>query len=339
VLYYQAFGDLLDYIGLPFHFELIIAIVHSLAMLTIVLLLCMAFRKMDVSLAIIAGAGAHLVSFTSIDASARAQNAWVSIEYTPLFALIGLVVLAVVLGIIGVAIRLWKRRMELTRNDTFMDRTDDLENDFGSMAFSVCFTMMFRFILTGHHPKDDDTEFDHGAWERTCMFIYGCVMLAIAIPMVMICSRMGDAAVDYTQKRIYTFVSSCATLNVVWAFLYWGEWEFFEEIYLGRPIFARVMFSVVASIICLVGIVALANLTGNGSSQKAVKVALTALGLIVAFSWELCFDASIDDMCEGDVHPARLKVLAAVFMGVIVLPVYGYYMKPISMKAAEAIGS
>merc|ERR1719223_2609527 len=100
------------------------------------------------------------------------------------------------------------------------------------MAFSVVFTMFVRFILTGHHPVDDDTEFDHGPTVRLYMLLYGLCCLIVAAPVVKYCAEASEAAGDnYARKRVFSFIKTVACMNVAWAFLYWGEWTFFEALY------------------------------------------------------------------------------------------------------------
>merc|ERR1712179_416727 len=94
--------------------------------------------------------------------------------------LFGLAVLGLGLFVIGYLVWTAKKSRNMLDADEFMDRTDDLENDFGSMAFSVVWTMFVRYLLTGHHPVDDDTDFDHDSAQRTSILIYGFFALIVA---------------------------------------------------------------------------------------------------------------------------------------------------------------
>merc|ERR1719258_393274 len=105
-------------------------------------------------------------------------------------------------------VRAAKKRANVLDSDDFMDKTDDLENDFGSMAFSVVFTMFVRFLLTGHHPVDDDTDFDHTANQRMYMLIYACFALLVAAFATPYFAKKAGEAADansYAKKRIWTF--------------------------------------------------------------------------------------------------------------------------------------
>merc|ERR1719277_671932 len=136
-------------------------------------------------------------------------------------------------------------------------------------------------------------------------------------------------------------------MNVAWAVLYWAEWSFFETFYPGEVIKGRVMFAILSTFAGGLGLIGLSKLpdalgTASNSTKGGVKsekkVALTALSLVVAWSWELCFDAAVEDMAQGVAHPAGWKIAATIVLFSIVLPVYAYSLKPISEKAAKAIG-
>jgi len=295
-----------------------------------------------VALAILCGAGAHIVSFSSIHAAAAQQNKWLNMSYTYEMCIFGIIVLGLAIGIIGFIVYRSKQRLNLTEDDDFMDKTDDLENDFGAMAFSVVFTMFMRFVLTGHHPVDDETEFDHTREQRTAMLFYAIACLVVAGFIVTFCSKKAaDPNASYATKRVMNFFTTVATMNVAWAWLYWGEWEFFEALYPGQAIMGRVMFAITMTIVGGIGLMGLSKMKADTKAgvKNEKKVALTALSLVIAWSWELCFDAAMEDMSEGSAHPVWAKVSATLLLAGVVVPVYATYMKPITLKAIEAIGA
>jgi len=341
VMYFQTFDSLLDFGGMGVHNSVLASVLHSLVLLAMILTAAYVLRRNDVGLAILCGAGAHVVSFSSIHAAASVQNYWVGLSYTWLSCIFGFLVLGSGLAIIGYLVYTAKGKAQLLSNGAFMDKTDDLENDFGAMAFSVVFTMFVRFLLTGHHPVDDEAEFDHTQAQRTYMFIYACACLIVAALAVTFCSKKAAETDSYAVKRIVTFFNTVAAMNVAWAFLYWGEWEFFGALYSGEAIKGRVMFAIVATVFCGLALIGLANIVSPSAKvdQRSKMVALTALGLVIAWSWELCFDAAVEEMTVGVAHPAGWKVATTLALFAIIVPVYAYYVKPITGPAAEAIGA
>jgi len=336
VLYFQAFDDLLDFADFGGHNEILCAVFHSLFMLTLALVLAFLLKGHDVGMAVLCGAGAHVVSFTSIHAAATVQNnLWLKVSYLWVWSIIGLVVLAVALALIGAAVLRAKKAVGVDKNDGFMDKTDDMENDFGAMAFSVCFTMLVRFLITGHHPVDDDTDFDHGPNARMYMLIYAIFALVVACAAVPIMAKLEPKS--YFGKRVLNFFTSVIAMNVAWAFFYWAEWELFETVFAGQPIFGRVAFALSTTVGACIGIAAIT--VAPDLPIRAKKLTLTVLGLMMAWSWELTFDAAVDEMAEGRGHPVFYKMVATMLMFVVIVPVYATALKPIAMEAAEAIGA
>lgn len=342
VMWFQAFDSLLDFHEMGVGNELVCSLLHAFAMLAMVLWLATLLLKNDLAMAVLCGCGAHVVSFSSIHAGAGLQNYWMGISYFWTTCILGMIVLGSGLAVIGYLIYTAKKKARLFDQEGFMDKTDDLENDFGAMAFSVVFTMFVRFLLTGHHPVDDETEFDHSAADRLHMFLYGCVCLIVAGTTVKFTAKKAAETDSYAVKRVMNFFSTVACMNVAWAFLYWGEWQFFGYLYPEEAIKGRVMFAIVATIVCGLGLVGLTQLpspTTNSALNKSKLVALTALSLVCGWSWELCFDAAVEEMTEGVAHPVVWKIASAITLFAVVVPVYALCVKPISGPAAEAIGA
>jgi len=336
VMYFQAFDSLLDFGSLDTHSHVLASIVHAVIMLTMVLVVAYRLRRDDLALAVLCGAGAHIVSFSSIHAAATVQNKWwMSVSYNWAMAIFGMFVLALGLATIGYLVYTAKKRANLLEDDGFMDKTDDLENDFGSMAFSVVFTMFMRYLLTGHHPVDDDTDFDHTREDRVRMLIYAFVCLGVAAFAVGYTSKKAVEAAEsknYALKRVMTFLTTVAAMNVAWAFLYWGEWEFFETVFPNEKVKGRVMFAVLSTVfggLALIGLARLSKSEGKVAGvTKPALVAVTAVSLVVAWSWELCFDAAVEDMTQGVSHPVGWKIASTLTLFTIIIPVYAYYVKP-----------
>lgn len=342
VMYFQAFGSILSYVDASFTSVVVSSIVHALVLLALTLGLAYILRSHDLGLAVLCGAGAHVVSFCSMHAAANLQNHWVGLSYSWGMCIFGLVVLGIGLASVGYLTYTAKRKAQSVDNNSFMDKTDDLENDVAALSFSVAFTMFVRFVLTGHHPKGSDAEFNHTAGQRLSLFVYACVCLIVAFYSVKYCSKKAAESESYGVKRLMTFLNTVATMNVAWAFLYWGEWEFFENLYEDEEIKGRVMFAIISTIACgllLVGLSKIPSTEGrvNITGKNDKMVALTALALVCAWSWELCFDAALEDMTEGVGHPVGWKVVTTLIMCGVIVPVYVMYMRPVTTPASEAI--
>merc|ERR1719310_1121696 len=123
------------------------------------------------------------------------------------------------------------------------------------------------------------------------MLIYAIFCLIVASFATRYFSKKAtDAgnADNYMMKRVYNFLTTVTAMSVAWAWLYWGEWEFFEALYPGEAIKGRVMFAVSTTVVGGCGLIGLSKIKSSGKGQAMMqerKVALTALALVVAWSW------------------------------------------------------
>jgi hypothetical protein len=340
VLYFNAFDSALDFHDVGVHDSVVIAALHAVTVLSLILIIARFLQpRSQPAMAILCGAGAHISSFSSIQAAATAQNHILSMGYGWFMAFMGMCVIALALMIIGFLVYTAKKSQGLLENDSYMDASDDVENDFGSMAFSVVFTMFVRLLITGHHPVDDDSDpkTPHTEAERTWMLIWAIASLCIAGVVTRFCARKADMVKTYGTKRVLNFIGTVATMNVAWAFLYWGEWEFFDVLFQGEELKGKVMFAVAST---LLGGLALYSFTKMPPLDRRVTiVSLTAISLVIAWSWEHCFDAAVEAMTDGVAHPSFVKVTSTLVLFCVVLPVYAFNIKPITGPAYEAIGA
>merc|ERR1719160_1818912 len=50
--------------------------------------------------------------------------------------------------------------------------------------------------------------------------------------------------------RLHSLCYPFLTMSVAWAYLIWGEWEFYESLFVGNPILARAVFAILCTSIC-----------------------------------------------------------------------------------------
>jgi len=220
VMYFQAFDSLLNFHGLPIHNAVVIAVLHAVLMLAMALALSYYLRGSEVGLAIVCGCGAHVVSFSSMHAGVHMQTHFMDVHFAWYTCIFGLAVLGLGFAFIGFLVYTAKKSANVIEDDGFMEKTDDLENDFGAMSFAVVLTMFARFCLTGHHPEGEEMEFDHTATQRHMMLAYAVGCLIVAVFVVTFVSKKASETDNYAVKRVYNFIKTVATMAVAWAFLY-----------------------------------------------------------------------------------------------------------------------
>lgn len=337
VLWFQFFDSLLDFHGIDGWHKCVAIALYTLAMLGVAVALAYVLRKSSVALAIVCGCLAHLISFASMNAGRTMQtHVFVAAIYSPAMALLSLVCLVVLLALVGLGIWHLKGALGARGEEEFMDQTDDLENDVGAMAAAFCFSLLVRFVLTGHHPSGGEVRMRHTSTQRSLMLAYGLVSLLAGAAGLVFLSRVRSAC--YPVKRLVMFANAFLSMNVAWAWLLWGEWEFYETQYHGDPIFGKLIFALVASLAAAGLTGAISYLpwgTGSVGVKSEEKVALVALGLVVAWSWESCFDNAVEALTEESMHPAPMKFATAAVLSAFLLPVYMWHLKPLVIQAQK----
>eukprot|EP00448_Togula_jolla_P022434 CAMPEP_0170591380 /NCGR_PEP_ID=MMETSP0224-20130122/12373_1 /TAXON_ID=285029 /ORGANISM="Togula jolla, Strain CCCM 725" /LENGTH=592 /DNA_ID=CAMNT_0010915241 /DNA_START=100 /DNA_END=1878 /DNA_ORIENTATION=+ len=67
--------------------------------------------------------------------------------------------------------------------------------------------------------------------------------------------------------------------------------------------------------------------TGGDADAAIIKI-IGAQGLAIGFSWEQCFDTSVEVLAEGWSFPTFMKLILATFVCIIVVPAYRLYILP-----------
>lgn len=375
VLYFSAMDSVLELYGIEQDDKRWIAIVNTVIIFVLALFIAHVLRKQEVYLGIFCAAGAHFVGFTAL-AAAEHHHEHVLVERSDYHWMrhLGLLgALGLVFMVAGFLTH--KAKLAAGADEDFMDKTDELEQDASALAFSVVWTLTIQLMITGVHKEHghSDAHENHTAKQRLIMLIYAFASIVAAGIMVRICSLpyFGDDA-SYFVRRIAGFLATVASMNVAWAWLFWGEWQFFDTVFEGEPVVGNIVWSITATFFSALTLICLSRIPQSHSSkekpkskstsdpersafEKAVrqvkklakprgfaherKVALTALALIVAFSWEGSFDTAVDEMCKGRSAPHQVKVACTLVMSVILLPVWALYLRPLSGPALEEIES
>merc|ERR1719160_758721 len=50
--------------------------------------------------------------------------------------------------------------------------------------------------------------------------------------------------------RLHSLMYPFLTMSVAWAYLLWGEWEFYESLFVGNAILARAVFALLCTTMC-----------------------------------------------------------------------------------------
>merc|ERR1719281_844700 len=96
------------------------------------------------------------------------------------------------------------------------------------------------------------------------------------------------------------------------------------------------------ALVCLPLIMVLDNLADLRCTgrviDKVIKQIITANGLLVGFSWEQSFDASVSAIASRSASPEATKFCLACFCGLLVLPAWVKFMLPMSIQGGWRFG-
>lgn len=335
VMWFRCFDGLLDYsVGTGLAGALT-SVAHAAVVLAVAVALAYVLRRQEVGSAILCGCGAHYVSFASMHAAAEVQqNVWLAWSSSLLGAVVGFGALLLFIVLLGLTFCYVRRVTRLDTDDALMDRTENLENDFGGMAAAFVFALLVRYGISGYHPSGGAaSSFEHTALQRNLMLCYGVVSIALAVIGFVFLSRVRAFSESYSFQRVAKFVSAFLVMNVAWAWILWGEWEFYEGPYTDSPaLFGEICCALAFTVVAAGMIFCMAYFRVS----SAAKIAIFAVSLVVAWSWEATFDTAVDHI-NGAMPPVHVKLVAALVLSAVVLPVYALHFKPITMKAAEGI--
>jgi len=267
--------------------------------------------------------------------------------------------------------------MKWTENEKLEEAVEDMEIDVCALTLAFIITQAVRYSLVGQYPGDagEAHEVNHGegghhlflqyggdhhphgvahtAFHRNVMMAYTltCLILAAFIPWGAIKRQFNNKhAIRAVMIAHHTMVMLGA-----WGFMLWGEWEFFETIFVGdtHEVFGRIVFALVCTVVAVSFVIIMAfagdhlplSLSHHGThrgTHQVSSVFALAMGLSCAWSWEHAFDVSVEAVAEayhfipGKDNDAKfLKGFTALIAPCFMIPPYIKYIKPQVMKEQE----
>jgi hypothetical protein len=359
VMWFQAFDDMMQAGGWEAHHEVLAALLHTLVLLSICVVLSWTVRDKHKYLTAFTAIGAHYISFAGLHFQQSAQDTFFSWHWALcLLSVVVFLLLLVGLGFLDHFVRS-KAHME---HEEFEDSIDDVQNDVGGMILAFAWTTFVRYLILGRYPEHDPEpgEARHSPLQRGLLLIYAVLITVAAffvIPLLDDWTYQHSHTASLVVIRLHHLCYPFITMSCAWAFLLWGEFEFYESLFATNAILARAVFALLCTAMCfslLFGfsvVVKRRNAAAQARSpvgQDARSLAhlktqalideeherdirrlvVNMLSLIIAFSWEETFDASVEGAVEGDAHPATAKVIMALVVAAVVLPVYVFYLRP-----------
>lgn len=367
VLWFSASADILAsevFSGMFPHAEEVFAITQVIILYAVAMVVAYLFRDNKYYLLTFSGCAAHYIAFAGIRAVGETQHimstkmvdkdhgAYVSFMFCMLLFL-------VCGGISLICFFAWRRNV---KSDELQIAVEDLELDIIGIVVSFAIMQALRHALTGRYPpqahmllleQSDRNDLDflgsrphihpktHTMEQRMFMLAWSIALLIISFFSMRYLEAIKERS-EYWIHKIIHVVQVVLVMCVAWGFLLWGEWEFYETIFKGDPMFGKMVFAIIATFCCLLIITALAYATDErfSNAKGYADLCIMAVSLVAAWSWEHCFHTAINVVAVqyqvgyGGVIP---KIIIALLIPLVILPGYVIFLKPIVVGIDEKL--
>lgn len=339
----------------------VVCIGQIFALYALAVLVIFFLRKSEVAINTVGSCAGHFIAFVGMEGVRQiarritqvVDDHWLIARYLLGFT-ISLVVCKTLFAIVldkALAVLLGPQKEML---EEVREVIDEMEMDITGLVTSFQLTQIMRFLMVGKGAMQEHAHVHHPEWARELMLLWAIgplILLVFAIPKLHHGVRQHREA-----KKIVQFIKILLVMLAAWGNLLWGQWLFFEAVYKDHGMFAHLLFAVLVSIIgndLLVMMASMLNYSRSESCmtkleyfmemspeiagdlidslQKAAIVSVTAISMVVAWSWEHCFLMAFDSVgvhysvgYEGLI-PKLVLAIAAPFT---MLPTYVCHIKP-----------
>eukprot|EP00928_Gymnodinium_smaydae_P093823 TRINITY_DN7814_c3_g1_i1.p1 TRINITY_DN7814_c3_g1~~TRINITY_DN7814_c3_g1_i1.p1 ORF type:complete len:618 (+),score=103.03 TRINITY_DN7814_c3_g1_i1:146-1855(+) len=206
-------------------------------------------------------------------------------------------------------------------------------NDVSSLAVSFLTVQACRFNISGVLPNDLGIEESHYVHPWTCslyLIILSVAFCGCTILLVTIAKRFPEDVTPGTWqsmcKRAIEVARTAAAMAMAWCLLFASKWELARNVpSLGNPNFikSRVILAIIISMFAFGVINSLDKLADSdhttAETDESIEHIITAIGILVGFSWEQSFDGGAEVLAERTPQPVVAQLVVAFVVASIVI--------------------
>lgn len=305
----------------------------------------------------------HMTGFAAINMGGYLMNLeW--FRQNPGTALLAAVVNQIFLLIVFRAAQKFRRLMMAMEGD--LDFRDELygeevyeaENNISSLAGSFQITQVMRFAISAQLPEiDGEEEHESLRTPAQILLLYaGGLIIGSGALVILLKHDRIVKTLHYIPSihRQLEMIQSCCAKVAAWTFFSATRWWLSSSCSLGKcdivvdgkvhdgddggadTMAAHVIIALsLSAFACLLirGLDCLEDWGKNHSDQvdsdtvsKAVSVAITALGILVGFSWERSFDHGVSSISTLTRDPELSKFISAFIVAIVIVPAWSMYI-------------
>lgn len=321
----------------------------------------------EVDMACYAVLCAHITGFASINAFGTLQMVFFSSSpgmamLTPLIALIFMLFLQRITDEIRTKISMGDDGEMDEFEKMWDEECEEAENDVMGLALSFTMLNALRFWISGCLPNEEGKEeecpktvpeeylYHHTTYQKAMMISLGVAFALIifvmrsnwpewlepeAIRKMPKSQRSAMKLKSRLAEGIYVAISMCFS----WSLFFGCQMILAGFTIFHEPELLAVTLAIGLSLSCMLGIIPLDKLADadwtDEHADTAIRSIMSAMGLLIGFGWEQCFDASVDalaqkaDDCEfALVNPHTAKLALTLFCSGLLIPAWKWYILP-----------
>lgn len=234
------------------------------------------------------------------------------------------------------------------KEELMVDENTEGEHDVSSLSMSYLAVNIMRFCLTGHlndMQAKEPTQFRPDLyWHVLPLYAFGllAVVAACCQSIAMVKFKWPDPQANATIFHTLNSILNATAMCFAWCMLVateWAiEWLSREKGLDLHPVLKAVLIAWVLNAIVCGALFAMDRAHDRMKEQRTgkemvfvnqiVRINVTALGILVGFSWEHCFDGSVDTISEKVSTEQRLiiEILMGIGVCIVILPAWRRYI-------------
>lgn len=295
---------------------------------------------------------AHMTGFAAINAWGTMQQLSIFTDWPPMtfvctpIAIGGLYVLTKTTDTIRERVSKGDDGEEDEFEKLWDEETEEAENDVLGLALSFLLTQAIRYNISGIMPNQEGEEEGAIAGDHSTGQIgrlLGCAALFVILTALVLIKKPAGEMEGF-QERLFSGTLVTVSMGFAWCIFFSTRWWLGSYPYLlADPMLLAVVVALFLSFasfswILVLDKIADAEWTGEKADEIIIQI-IAAIGILVGFAWEQCFDAAVDALAS--VSPAgalATKCVLTTFCVVIIVPAWRWWMLPMVIENGWQFG-
>eukprot|EP00747_Dinoflagellata_sp_TGD_P149324 gnl/TRDRNA2_/TRDRNA2_177001_c3_seq17.p1 gnl/TRDRNA2_/TRDRNA2_177001_c3~~gnl/TRDRNA2_/TRDRNA2_177001_c3_seq17.p1 ORF type:complete len:315 (-),score=80.15 gnl/TRDRNA2_/TRDRNA2_177001_c3_seq17:294-1100(-) len=215
------------------------------------------------------------------------------------------------------------------------------ENEIAGLQVSFLTLQACRFNITGVLPNNLGIELEHYIHPTYCSIELGCLSLFFVfatIGLVLLLNQFKEDDKEMTLfkkllKKMVIVTVNASSMAFAWCQLYIFKWEAAKRIpSFGSPntltadvLLALAISTVAFGVIFILDKISDSGIAGNQADTIIFSI-ISALGILVGFSWEQSFDGGVETIAALTPSPIMAELGLAVVVALIVIAPWQLYI-------------